>query len=620
MAPDRMRRAYPDARPFTRWWWFSGPVREEDVTHQLDWLKDNGFGGVEIAWIYPLPGGEKGAPLLSDAWAASVAFAKRQAEARGLGCDFTFGSLWPFGGPFVDEADASKTFRGPSKQRLHRSWDEPHAPPGPVLDHLDARALARYDRAVGAALRNALQGRPSALFCDSWEVDPEGLWTDGFGESFRERFGYDLLPLMEEIHEHPEARFDYRAHLADAVLDGFYRPFTALCGKRGALSRVQCHGAPTDLVAAYAACDVPESEAILFDPPFSAFAASAASLEGKPLVSAESFTCLYGWVPHPGPGPFQGREQTADLKLLADALLANGVNFIVWHGMPFNPPGGANRFYASVHLGPDAGFARDLPAFNGYITRVCEAMRRGRTRSALAVCLPLEDAWMRNELPQGLRRPSARCHWELQELRFPEETLPFRPLWIGLDGLRRARAEGGRLRAGAMLFDGLYIDCAWLRRDVLAEIVRLAEEGVPMVLKRTPAEPGRAKHDDFDSLRERLVSRASADLRARLPGRALAEGEDLPEFWCREDGDETLFFFAHPLSRTLRYPMRYGQALAEKTLRLRLLLRAYGRGIPVELDFPPGVSRLVRVTATGDARVDDLGFVPEPPATAEEAR
>src|SRR5204862_4021473 len=139
--------------------------------------------------------------------------------------------------------------------------------------------------------------------------------------------------------------------------------------------------------------DVPESEALLFDPPFSRIAASAAALAGKDLVSCETFTAVYGMV-QPGnllAGRYWRREQLADLKLLADAVLANGVNQIVWHGMPYNRPGGKNEFYASVHVGPDASFAGQLPAFNEYLESVTGMLRRGRPYTSLAVYLPHED-------------------------------------------------------------------------------------------------------------------------------------------------------------------------------------------------------------------------------------
>src|SRR6185436_18191127 len=40
---------YPSSKPCTRWWWFA-----TEIKYQLDWMKEMNFGGVEIAWVYPL--------------------------------------------------------------------------------------------------------------------------------------------------------------------------------------------------------------------------------------------------------------------------------------------------------------------------------------------------------------------------------------------------------------------------------------------------------------------------------------------------------------------------------------------------------------------------------------
>ena len=47
-------RLYTDSRPWTRWWWFASVIEKPSVIANLKWLKQNGFGGVEIAWVYPL--------------------------------------------------------------------------------------------------------------------------------------------------------------------------------------------------------------------------------------------------------------------------------------------------------------------------------------------------------------------------------------------------------------------------------------------------------------------------------------------------------------------------------------------------------------------------------------
>jgi glycerol-3-phosphate acyltransferase PlsY len=607
------RFLYLSSKPYSRWWWFSGPVREAEIRHQLDWLKQNHFGGVEIAWVYPLPNSEPGPRWLSSEWSRLVTYTKQYAHDIGLGCDFTFGTLWPFGGSVVEERDASRNFSGLSPQRLDRSWELPHSQPGYILNHLDRGALERYAEKMGRALAPALAIAPAALFCDSWEVDPEALWTDGFDQSFQDEYGYDVRPFMPVLHEHPDVRYDYRKLRARYVLEEFYVPFTEISRQLGGYSRVQCHGAPTDLLAAYAAADVPESEAILFDPPFSLLAASAAALSDKRIVSSEAFTCLYGWEPYPGPAPYGKREQIADLKLLADTLFANGVNQIVWHGMPYNPPGGDNEFYATVHVGPDSPFVDAIPAFNQYLQQVSAAMRRGHPYTDIAVYLPLEDNWMRHSLPADLRRPSAKYHWELQYQRFPPELTGYHPTWITTPFLQKAHFQRGQLHSGPATFNSLYVDVEWLDHEALQEILRLARQGLPVCLKRRPAQPGRTRSASYERDLNALLSLDSAGstLEAVKLNPPLVAGQDLPEFYGRVDGEETILFFAHPLSKELTYSMRYGQSHTDRGFSLRLNVYLYERDFELDLCFDPHQSILVRLTKDGSVFYEETAFIPE---------
>jgi hypothetical protein len=597
--PPPEKEIFTDARPWTRWWWFSGSIPERDIRYQLDWLKANHFGGVEIAWVYPLEGTPSGPRWLSDEWSRRVAYTKQYADSIRLGCDFTCGTLWPFGGSFVPAADAARTFHGLSDQRLRKSWEEPHADPGYILNHLDRGALERYMRRMGAGLSVALEGSTSSLFCDSWEVRPEELWSPGLDDRFRQEFGYELEPFKSGLDAHPAVRYDYRKFIAGVILDEFHEPYTRLCHELGARSRVQCHGAPTDLLAAYAAVDIPESEAILFDPPFARLAASAAALTGKTLVSAEAFTCLYGWRRWPGPGQHQGEERLVDLKLLADALFANGVNFIIWHGMPFNPEGGGNRFYASVHVGPDSAFAAQLPSFNRYMEQISTVLRRGKPYTDIAVNLPLEDNWMRHELPPEQRRPSAQYHWELQYERFPEELRGYHPHWVSYNFLADAEFHDGRLHIGAVDFAALYVDVEWLDAGALEQLTRLARQGLPVCLRRRPAQPGHLKSKGYDRMLDELtelenVRPSPQDI---LPA-PLISG-NCPEFTCREEQGELWIFLAHPHTRTLSFPMGYGQADSAGQVDCPLKIRAFGRQYSIDVRFEPGQSIILRVPRDG---------------------
>ena len=608
---------YTSSKPYTRWWWFNGVIREEDIKSQLDWLNQNGFGGVELAWVYPQegaqPGAQPGPKWLSDELMQKVAFAKRYADELGLGCDFTFGTSWPFGGSNVSEQDASQVFGGLSSQRLEKSWEWPTE--GYLINHLDHTALEHYAQTLGQALTPALEGQPSGLFCDSWEVLTEQLWTAGFGEAFKAHFGYEIEPLVPTLNNRADERYDYRKLIADYVLNEFYRPFNDITHRLNAFSRVQCHGAPTDLLAAYGAVDVPESEAILFDPEFSIIAASAAALTGKRVVSAEAFTCLYGWVAKPGPGPHQGEEQVADMKMLADALFANGVNQVFWHGMPYNPPGGNNRFYATVHVGPDAGFAEHIPAFNAYMEQVCDVLKRGVTRSEVAVYMPLEDAWMQHELPPDLRKPSAQYHWEMHYARVPRSLKGYRPLWVSPPFLKAARYEDGALRCGEATFSALYINVEWLDHESLAEIMRLAKQGLPICLAQRPQEPGKVKSASYtEDISDLLtMGNVSTDYGAVAVRPRLVRGTELPDFWCRQDDDAVYFFFANPKARRLRYPLAYGQSYTDHAVERPVEFNVAGRRLPFTLHFEPYKSVMVAVSRSGSIDVLDTVFVPPAP-------
>jgi hypothetical protein len=607
------------SKPYTRWWWLAGPFRREDIRGQLAWLRSNGFGGVELAWLRPSWSGraEPGVAWLGPEWSELVAFTKQEADRLGLGCDFTFGSCWPIGGSAVRPGDAARTFDGLSRQRLEGSWEDPDEGPPYVLNHLDREALRRYAAALMPAFAGGLRGSRSALFCDSLELDTRRLWDPKFWDRFAARFGYRLEGLEDQIDDDPDLRYDYRTVIAEAILREFYQEFAAICRERGAFSRVQCHGAPTDLLAAYAAVDVPESEALLFDPPFSRIAASAAALSGKPVVSAETFTCLYGFVT-PGnlePYRYWHKEQVADLKLLADALFAQGVNQVVWHGMPFNGPGGRNEFYASVHVGPDAAFAAELPAFNAYLERVSALLKLGRTESRLAVYLPNEDNRRLDRIPDAERTPGAVYRWEMRHVVVPREAEGYAPLWISPAFLSRAEVVGGRLRAGGCDFAALLIDVEWLDGGALREVVRLAEAGLPVILRRPPRPPGRRPCGDYGTLLDALRARPNTFGRLGDAGLApLVAGEDLPPFWARRTAESLYLLFAHPKARSLRYPMRYGQSFCRERVAHHVVVDFDGALHPLDLVFEPYQSLLARVSRAEGVRFVDLGYRPPEPA------
>jgi hypothetical protein len=96
------------ARPMVRWWWPGGDVTDQEIARELRIIKDAGLGGVEIQsfkdGLNPNPPGEVARRVdsfLTPAWFNHVKYAIEEGGRLGLDVDLTFGSGWPFGGPYI---------------------------------------------------------------------------------------------------------------------------------------------------------------------------------------------------------------------------------------------------------------------------------------------------------------------------------------------------------------------------------------------------------------------------------------------------------------------------------------------------------------------------------------
>src|SRR4030042_3824894 len=96
-------------KPWTRWWWPGSIVTPEGITANMEKYRDAGLGGMEITAIYGVKGQEdKFITYLSPEWMKVFTHTLKEAERLDLGIDLANASGWPFGGPWVDPADACK--------------------------------------------------------------------------------------------------------------------------------------------------------------------------------------------------------------------------------------------------------------------------------------------------------------------------------------------------------------------------------------------------------------------------------------------------------------------------------------------------------------------------------
>lgn len=604
-----------DSKPYTRYWWFASTIKEEDVRYNLDWLKEHGFGGVELAWVYPLNRFNKNDTTytprqewLSPEWTEIVDFSIKYADSIGLGCDLTFGTLWPFGDTYVTFDQATQKYGDPTwRQEISRSWQHPKV--GYVIDHLTKTNYQPYfDRLLKAFPRPGTQ-IPQAYFVDSWEVETEKLWCEGFDRDFIARFGYDITPFMDSIYspENAQYHYDYLSLISDKVLD-FYAYFDSSLNANGILSRGQVSGAPCDLISGYALLDIPEGESMLFEPEFCAIPASAALLSGKKYVSSETFTCLYGW-----PRDYIREEQTADLKLVADALFANGINHIIWHGKAHNPKDfDTVNFYATTHIGDKGNLEPEINAFNKYLEIVSSYMTRGFTYTDIAVYLPTEDAWVAGVMPTDKQFKWAWGYYEMRYVYFPDELNGYNPTWINGEFLEKSSVKDGKISVGNVEYQALYIDVEYLDYKVLKRLVELADKGVKIILKKEPKDPGGISHADYQNFVEKLnkLKNVSAEMPEDL--HAFISGKDIPRHWCRKDGETLYIFFPNPKADRLKFPMEYGQSLNSETSRMKISLDYQGERIDLNLEFGPYQSLLFKLDK-GKAEQIDIEFIPRTP-------
>lgn len=96
----------PSTRPMTRWFWFGGAVTREEITRELTLMRDAGLRGVELQPVYPLSVDDpqrdiRNTPYFSRDWFELIRHTAGETRRLGMQFDFTLGSGWPYGGPFI---------------------------------------------------------------------------------------------------------------------------------------------------------------------------------------------------------------------------------------------------------------------------------------------------------------------------------------------------------------------------------------------------------------------------------------------------------------------------------------------------------------------------------------
>jgi hypothetical protein len=104
-----------------RWWWFGPSVTREEIEAEMRRMKEGGFGGFELAVVYPMALDDPAAGLVNERYLSpgfldKVSFAARKARELGLRVDVTIGSGWSYGGPYITPDLAAARLRSERRE------------------------------------------------------------------------------------------------------------------------------------------------------------------------------------------------------------------------------------------------------------------------------------------------------------------------------------------------------------------------------------------------------------------------------------------------------------------------------------------------------------------------
>ena len=317
-----------------------------------------GFGGVEVAYVYPL--GPVTTEFMSEAFLADLRFAADRAHELGLRFDLTLGSGWSFGGPHISDELAARRLHwerreispGPLTIPVTSPWpgdqlvaayvgagsiqEQPESyqqlsmvngmimipdghgtrqvllgyaqrtgqnvkraavgSEGPVLDHYSAAAVDAHLLSVGDRMLDAVPAElVGSVFCDSLEVY-DADWTAALPQEFERRRGYPLMPVLYRLAVDGPDAAGVRADYHHTLAELYQENFVAVASWAG--GRPFGYRATGRLRPRSAATGSPTSSRAKGgwkEITQTRWASSAAHLYGRNVVSAEVWT----WVHSP---------------------------------------------------------------------------------------------------------------------------------------------------------------------------------------------------------------------------------------------------------------------------------------------------------------------------------
>ena len=409
-------------------------------------------------------------------------------------------------------------FNGKTGQMVKRA-----APGGEgfVLDHFSAEALNDYLEPYDKALVPA-KNKLRAVFNDSYEVY-DADYSPHFFQEFQERRGYDFtdhLPLLQKENINEDGLLilgDYRATLADLVLESMSENWAKWARNNSFRTKYQAHGCPGNLLDIYASADIPECEsfyATIFNIPglrweesdarkaypnliMLKFASSAANISGKNLTSSETFTWLREHF----------KTALSQCKPELEQIFLSGVNHVFFHGSTYSPdeagwPGW--KFYASVNFFPTYTIWKDAPYMFEYIQRCQSLLQSGVSDNEILVYWPFYDVIEADLNGQLLLQLGInnKDEWlvptSFHKLADDLMDLGYSVDFVSDKYLEKTVIEDGEIQTPGRKYRALVIpECKFMPAETLESLIRLTGSGGKVLFEGLPETvPGYYMHDE----------------------------------------------------------------------------------------------------------------------------
>ncbi len=409
---------------------------------------------------------------------------------------------------------------------------------GPVVDHLDAKAVRKYlDRlatGLGPALGGKLGDGIRATFIDSLELD-RANWTRDLPIEFERRRGYALAPYLPFVLDDADARaegpfgetvrrarHDFLATIVELFEERFLRTYVAWCRDNGVLSRIQAYGREGHPLEASLLVDLPEGETWLWNDRtrkerirvestvINRYVASAARLSGKTLLSFEAMTNA---VP-------VFRETLEDFKIGLDLTVLAGLNHPIVHGFNYTPreagfPGWV-RF--GSYLNEQNPWWPHFRKWSDYAARLSAILRQGTPPAQVALLAPRADELSRHGLlyyPFPETAVPTWGHAMAEAMNQVGSTADY----VSAGLLAKSTVDGARLAVGPRRYELLVLqDVDALEPEAAAAVARFARAGgkVAFVGRAPSRAPGLHERDANDRKVREAIAAAQAAGGARV--------------------------------------------------------------------------------------------------------